>query len=262
MKALRLITSLVTLLTTAIANASDITITSTMNPVLTTTESWNSIINACGTIAPYTGIMCSLAPMPTIRQIARDKTTGIMPLLPYSSMVSNSFIWVMYGSLKNLKSVFWANSVGFVLGTYYMIMFSRYCGPMANNLPGTVDQHWKGTSAIILFNVLLATSLPKPRARDIIGKVGMLSFIILFASPLAALKQVVESKSAASIPLPFTIASVINCLLWSMVGIYDMKDIYIWLPSVLGLCCAVVQLFLKLIYGDRVHMKRKSSVLQ
>lgn len=236
--------------------SSDMTITSTLNTV-STKESWNSIINACGTLAPYTGVLCSLAPLPTIRQVSRDKTTGIMPLLPYSSMVSNSFIWVMYGSLKNLKSVFWANAIGFMLGTYYMLMFSRHCGPLANNLPGTIDQHWKGTSAFIVFNVLLATCLPKNEAKDMIGKVGMLSFIVLFASPLAALQQVIQSKSAASIPLPFTIASTINCLLWSIVGIYGMNDVYIWLPSVLGLCCALVQLLLKLIYGDRVHMRRK-----
>lgn len=90
----------------------------------------------------------------------------------------------------------------------------------------------------------------------------MLSFtVLLFASPLAALKQVIESKSAASIPLPFTIASVINCFLWAVVGLYEMNDVYIWLPSVLGLCCALVQLALKLIYGDKVHVKKSSSIL-
>ena len=206
--------------------------------------------------------MCSLAPLPTINQIARDKTTGIMPMLPYSSMVSNSFIWVMYGSLKDLKPVFFANSAGFILGTYYMFMFSRYCGAMADNLPGTIEQHWKGTSAIVFLNVLLATTLPKNRAQDVVGKAGMLSFIVLFASPLAALKQVIESKSAASIPLPFTIAESVNCFLWTVAGIWEMQDIYIWLPSILGFCCALVQLLLKVMYGDRVHIRRTNSILK
>lgn len=150
--------------------------------------------------------------------------------------------------MKQLESVFWANSIGFLLG-------------IIEHLPGTIDQHWKGPSAIILFNAMLATSLPKNRARDMIRKVGMLSFTVLFASPLAALKQVVESKSAASIPLSFTIASLINCFLWSVVGKYEMNDVYILLPSVLGLCCALVQLALKLIYSDRVQVKRSSGIL-
>ena len=237
------------------SKASDITITSNTNLLQTSSVNWKSAVGACNTVAPFTGILCSLAPLPTIRQISRDKTTGTMPFLPYSSMVSNSFIWVVYGSLKELKSVFLANLVGFMLGTYYMLIFSRYCEPMANNLPGTIEKHWKGTSAIVLFNLMLATYLPKNKAKEIIGKVGMLSFVVLFASPLAALKQVIEAKSAASIPLPFTVASVINCFLWSIVGL-EMHDVYIWLPSVMGLSCAVVQLLLKMIYRDPVNMKQ------
>jgi len=39
----------------------------------------------------------------------------------------------------------------------------------------------------------------------------LLRYIILFASPLAAVKNVIATTSADSIPLPFTIASTINC---------------------------------------------------
>eukprot|EP00804_Cyclotella_cryptica_P025372 CCRYP_012459-RB/>CCRYP_012459-RB protein AED:0.40 eAED:0.40 QI:0/0/0.5/1/0/0/2/1176/227 len=203
-----------------ITRGSDVSITSE-SPV-PTMDTWKSIMSACCKMAPYTGILCSLAPLPTIRQIARDKTTGVMPLLPYSSMVSNSFVWVMYG---------------------------------------TVEQHLKAITSIILLNAVLVFSLPKDRAKDFVGKEGMISFIVLFASPLTALKHVIVSKSAASIPLPFTIASVINCLLWSVVGIFQMRDFYIALPSVMGLCCAVAQLVLKAMYRDRVKVKGSSSIL-
>mmetsp|Transcript_40611 Transcript_40611/g.86500 ORF Transcript_40611/g.86500 Transcript_40611/m.86500 type:complete len:95 (+) Transcript_40611:587-871(+) len=74
--------------------------------------------------------------------------------------------------------------------------------------------------------------------------------MILFASPLAALKNVIATKSAASIPLPFTIASTINCSLWSVAGLLHMKDFYIYFPSMVGLLCAVVQILLKGMYGD------------
>lgn len=241
-----------------IAQGSDVAITAE-SPV-STIDAWKSVISVCYTVAPYTGILCSLAPFPTIRQIAREKTTGVMPLLPYSSMVSNSFLWLMYGSLKNLKSVFWTNSVGFLLGTYYFFMFSTYCGS-TSDLPGTVEQHLKATISIILLNVLLVLSLPKTRAKDVIGKEGMISFIVLFASPLTTLKHVIVSKSATSIPLPFTIASVVNCLLWSVVGIFQMHDFYIAFPSVMGLCCAVAQLLLIAMYYDRVKVTGSSALL-
>ena len=59
-------------------------------------------------------------------------------------MVSNSFVWVMYGLLKKAPSVLYSNAVGVTLGAYYFFMFAKFCGPMACNLPGTVSQHLKG----------------------------------------------------------------------------------------------------------------------
>ena len=76
-----------------------------------------------------------------------------------------------------------------------------------------------------------------------------LRYIILFASPLAAVKNVIATKSADSIPLPFTIASTINCSLWSLVGLFLWKDFNLYFPSIMGLLCALAQLFLKGIYA-------------
>lgn len=106
-------------------------------------------------------------------------------------------------------------------------------------------------SAIILSNVFLAGCVSKEMASQIIGKEGVLFCIILFASPLAALKHVIVSKSAASIPLPFTVACLFNCVAWSCVGIWLMEDFNIYFPNLLGLSCAIAQLALKVMYGDR-----------
>ena len=216
-----------------------------------TDDYWSSFVNLCDTIAPYCGVICFLAPIPTINQIVRDKTVANLPLLPYSSMVSNSFVWVMYGLMKNLPSVWGSNAVGVTLGAYYFYMFTQHCGPMASNLPGTVEQHLKGAGAIILFNLSLAATGISD-ATDIIGKEGVLYCIILFASPLAALKHVIVTKSATSIPLPFTLACFVNCTAWSVTG-WKLDDFNIWFPNILGLSCAVAQLALKGMYGNRAN---------
>ena len=62
----------------------------------------------------------------------------------------------------------------------------------------------------------------------------------------------IANKDASSIPLPFTLASTINCSLWSVAGLLAMKDVNIWFPSVMGLLSALAQLFLKGIYGSGV----------
>lgn len=120
-----------------------------------------------------------------------------------------------------------------------------------NNLPGTISQHQFTIISILLANTFILTNFSKETAARVIGKEGILVFFILFASPLAAIKTVISTKSTATIPLHFTIASAINCSLWSVVGLFNMKDANVYIPSTLGLCCALVQLFLKGVYDDK-----------
>ena len=215
-----------------------------------------SLLTLCSTLAPYCGVLCFLAPMPTILQVSRDKSTGALPLLPYSSMICNSFVWSMYGFLKNLPSVYCSNAVGVILGIYYFRTYSSYCSMGAAK---QIRMHLRGSACIIVGNLCLVHIL-RDMAAEIIGKEGVFYCIVLFASPLVALKHVLETKSATSIPLPFTIACFVNCFCWSMTGWFTMKDFNIYFPNLLGLSCACAQLVLKGVYGDE-RGKRSGSGL-
>ena len=72
----------------------------------------------------------------------------------------------------------------------------------------------------------------------------------MFASPLSALKTVLKTKSAKSIPLPFTLATVLNCFLWSVAGLKDFHDFNVYFPNLVGLGLGLTQVALKLVYGD------------
>lgn len=210
-------------------------------------------LEICNQIAPATSVLCSLAPLPTIIEISRTKSVGSMPLLPYSSMAANGFIWALYGWLTDSPAVKWANVMGTLLGSYYFKEFLRYSSPGSTNLPGTAKQHLMAVTAIFFANSFVLANFSKQYASEVsevVGKEGVLMFIILFASPLAAAKHVIATKDASSIPLPFTIASTINCSLWSIVGLLLYNDFNIYFPSIMGLMCALAQLFLKGIYND------------
>lgn len=145
-------------------------------------------ISKCSQLAPCCSILCSLAPLPTILQVARKKSTGNLPLLPYSSMVANGFIWMLYGFLQDLPSVWSANMVGAILGVYYFKEFKSYCPVSSSNLPGTARQHKLIVSWIIFANLFVVFNMSKTKAADIIGKEAVFMYVVLFASPLAALK--------------------------------------------------------------------------
>ena len=219
-------------------------------------------VQFCGHLAPIFSILVFCAPIPTIRQVSRDKNVGALPLLPYSSMLSSAFLWVMYGILKSEPKIWSANGVGLVLSIWYMYVFTRYCAKQSPTLPGSVLQHFQGCAFIICLTVFIAVTFSTAQAAQVIGNAGVVLCIAMFASPLAALKTVCETKSAKSIPLPFTVAAVINCFLWSVVGILEMHDFNIYFPNLLGLFFGLVQVALKLVYsggGEKDHTESSHS---
>lgn len=220
-----------------------ITVAATGDPTL----SWSEFVTLCGIISPFGSVVLSLAPLPTVLQISRDKTIGKLPLLPYSTMMSNSSLWLMYGLLENLTSVARCSVVGVTMGAFYITVFAQHCGPNTSNLPGTVMQHVKGVGAIILLNLCLAVSGVN-YASQVIGKEGVIICIILFASPLATMQNVIATKSAESIPLPFTLACLFNCTAWFVAGYWQMKDFNIFFPNMLGIFSAAAQVALKIVY--------------
>jgi solute carrier family 50 protein (sugar transporter) len=172
-------------------------------------------------------------------------------------MVCNCFIWVAYGLLKDLPNVWMSNGVGWFLGMFYCSIFRNNCNTVtAVNLPGTIDMHYKTVVTIMTFNSMLIGLYGSNGTADIIGKEGVIICIILFASPLSALRNVILTKSAASIPLPFTLACMANCIAWSVVGLglgheKSSPDFNIYFPNLLGLSCTIAQLLLKGVYGNR-----------
>jgi solute carrier family 50 (sugar transporter) len=208
------------------------------------------LVDFCGHLAPLVSIVVFLAPIPTMQQIKRDQSVGSFPLLPYSSMIASTFLWVVYGLLKTESKIYVTNSVGLMLGAYYFYTFIQFAPPVAATLPGAVVQHQQGMATMILLTAFVAMSNIIPSPERVIGFAGVVFCIALFASPLAALRVVIQTKSAKAIPLPFCVASTVNCLLWTVVGIFYMKDINVWLPNSLGLSFSLIQVILKLVYSD------------
>jgi solute carrier family 50 protein (sugar transporter) len=175
---------------------------------------------------------------------------GPLPLLPYSSMIANCFLWITYGLLKNEPKVWGTNLLGLFFGVYYFLKFTKYAPAKSSTLPGSILQHVNACLSVIAVTFGLVYISPFKDPASIIGNLAVMFCVAMFASPLAALKTVLQTKSAKSIPLPFTLATLLNCFLWSVVGLFDMKDVNIYLPNLLGLACGLAQLTLKLLYGD------------
>lgn len=191
-----------------------------------------------------TGQLLGLSPLGTMHRIVHEGTVGKLPLLPYSAMFVNGSIWALYGLLSANPTIWIPNLVGALLGAVYSIVFLSRCPPDANWLPHTRSVHLQGIASIWIGMIALALFLPTVTAKNVLGSVGTTACIVMFAGPLAALKTILEEKSNRSLPLGFTLAIFVNCLLWATYGYVYLQDPYISVPNGFGLFLSIVQLAL------------------
>jgi len=220
------------------------------------TRGWLSL---CAKLAPASSLVLIMAPLPTMQKIAQDNTVGDLPLLPYSSMFVNTFIWTTYGFLLHDPRLWIPNVLGVALGLYYFSQFSKFCSKNASGLPGTVSHHLQIARLLVLFTFLAAYFMPREIALSFVGMEGIIISIILLASPLSSIKAVMESKSAESIPITFTLACLANTVLWFVLGFFDMHDAIIYGPNIIGILSSIMQLLLKVIYTAGSNVKVSGS---
>ena len=208
-----------------------------------------SWLDVLGRIAPAASLAVFLAPLPTLQEIQRTRTVGHLPLLPYTTMILSAYLWCLYGLLRYEPAVWMTNALGMGFGAYYFGTFVRYVPSRgaAPTLPGRVAQHQQGIGLVVVLTGLLVLSR-SPAATSIIGTAAVTLCLAMFGSPLAALRTVLRTKSAAAIPWPFTVASLVNCFCWTVFGFFTMRDPAVYLTNALGLMFGVAQAALKIIY--------------
>ena len=210
-------------------------------------------------IAPWLSILVFCAPIPTLQQITKDRTVGSLPLLPYTSMIASAFLWTTYGWLNHESTIYMSNSVGLVLGVYYTFRFTRFAPSVSSTLPGSVQNHLLALAAVMAATIVTVLAFSRETSSLWIGRVAVVFCLAMFASPLAALKTVLETKSAASIPLSFTLASTVNCYAWVIVGLFDMHDPNVWGTNGIALLFGLIQIALKIVFHDGVNGVKKEE---
>lgn len=87
---------------------------------------------------------------------------------------------------------------------------------------------------------------------DILGYLAVAMNFVLYLSPLEKVKQVLVTKSAASIPVLMSSAIGFNSLLWFVTGVVD-HDIYLLASNAVGTVLSATQVVLYFIYRPGRH---------
>nr|XP_006811657.1 PREDICTED: sugar transporter SWEET1-like [Saccoglossus kowalevskii] len=71
--------------------------------------------------------------------------------------------------------------------------------------------------------------------------------IAMYASPLAQLREVINSKSTRSMSFPLSVATFIAASLWTLYG-FLLDDLYVMIPNIPGMMTSIIRFCLFFIY--------------
>lgn len=211
-----------------------------------------------GDFAPIINICLRLSPIPTVIRFVAKRTTGSLPLMPYTALLSDSLLWLFYGVLTNDVLLIVTHACNSALASVYTAAYSFVHNRSAPDppdltvLPGRLRHHLSFVGLVVAGSaaVTLLHSSQK-RAEEVLGLCADLGSLSMYASPLTALRAVLREQDASSVPLPYTTACLLNGFSWFVYGWVVADEIVIWAPSAVGLLLASAQLALILRYGQK-----------
>ncbi|RLM80967.1 bidirectional sugar transporter SWEET4 [Panicum miliaceum] len=209
----------------------------------------DTIRTAIGVIGNGTALVLFLSPVPTFIRIWKKGSVEQYSPVPYIATLLNCMIWVLYGlPLVHPHSmlVITINGTGLVIELTYVTLFlhcSRGAARRKVFLLVVAEIVFVGVVAVLVLNLAHTYE----RRSMIVGILGVLFGIGMYAAPLSIMKIVIQTKSVEYMPLSLSLASLVNAICWTAYALIKF-DLYITIPNGLGVLFAGAQVVLYAIY--------------
>ncbi|XP_051150714.1 bidirectional sugar transporter SWEET17-like [Andrographis paniculata] len=203
-----------------------------------------------GVIGNIISVLVFLSPVKTFVRIVKQRSTEEFDSLPYICTLLNSCLWTYYGVTKpGSYLVATVNGFGIVVELIYVALFLAYAATPRKRartgiLAGILDVGVFG--AAVLATALLLEGEAKI---NVIGFACAGLNIIMYASPLAAMKTVVTQKSVEYMPFLLSFFLFVNGGVWTLYGVL-MRDLFVGVPNGMGFLLGTLQLVLYAIYRN------------
>ncbi|CAL5415497.1 unnamed protein product [Camellia sinensis] len=202
-----------------------------------------------GVIGNIVSVLVFLSPIGTFWRVIKHRSTEEFESLPYICTLLNSSLWTYYGITKPGEIlVATVNGFGIVVEAVYVTLFLIYApkGMRAKTaiLVGILDV---GLLAVAIAVTQLAMN--RDVRIDAIGFMGAALNIIMYASPLAAMKTVVTTKSVEYMPFFLSFTLFFNGGIWAFYAVL-VHDLFLGVPNGTGFILGIAQLVLYAIYRN------------
>ncbi|GLT37990.1 hypothetical protein SLA2020_122690 [Shorea laevis] len=214
-----------------------------------------------GVIGNVISVLLFLSPLGTFRRIVKNRSTEEFESLPYICTFLNSALWTYYGIIKSGSYlVATVNGFGAVVEIVFLTLFLIFAPPRTRAktaiLVGLLDVGFLA-AAVLIAQLILNGDL----RIDVIGFLGAGLNIIMYGSPLAAMKTVVTTKSVEYMPFLLSLFVCLNGGIWTFYAVL-VADYFLGVPNGIGFLLGAAQLLLYAIYRKPRSPKRSPDDLE
>ncbi|KAB2599384.1 bidirectional sugar transporter SWEET17 [Pyrus ussuriensis x Pyrus communis] len=202
-----------------------------------------------GVIGNIISVLMFLAPVPTFWRIVKHRSTEDFQSLPYVCTLLNSSLWTYYGIIKPGELlVATVNGFGATVEIIYLCLFLIYAPEKMRVktaiLIGTLDVGFLAVAILATWLALLGDT-----RIDAIGFICAGLNIIMYGSPLVAMKTVVTTKSVEYMPFFLSFFFFLNGGVWTFYA-WLFQDVFLGVPNGIGFLLGTTQLVLYAIYRN------------
>jgi len=173
-------------------------------------------------------------------RIYRMHTTGDISGFPFVATLVNCTLWLLYGYTANNSTIMIVNFIGATLQMFYALTYLRYT-PDRNSYIHLIGSAVLFLAAVLFYFQFLVSDREIAAFRA--GLIASVATVIMFGSPLASLREVVQKQSTESLSLALCFANFIVPIEWVLYGIL-INDKFVQVPNFLGAILGFIQVSL------------------
>eukprot|EP00397_Hematodinium_sp_SG-2012_P061210 GEMP01080721.1.p1 GENE.GEMP01080721.1~~GEMP01080721.1.p1 ORF type:complete len:236 (+),score=23.30 GEMP01080721.1:160-867(+) len=199
-------------------------------------EEVRAAFEVVGSLLP---LILFLSPMTAINEVIMNKSVGLLPSLPFTSMFVNCFLWSLFGYKLMEKAMILPNSFGLLLACYYLKTYNEYkIEPM--------------TKALSVMTLICFTGLMAYRLEDTthIGNMASIASISMLSAPLMQAKNVIKTGNTAALgTVSMSLVGLCTAFTWTIIGSVYLNNFQVFMANFLGFVASCVTLMLFVIFG-------------
>lgn len=217
-----------------------------------------------------TSIGLRVSPWPDFFGIHKNRSTGDVALLPVVTLLLNNSALGTYSyAIGNIAPLFVTSAFGVCTSLFFIFIFHYY----TQDRRAVYKMLAMGAAFIgieLLYTVLAlsgATHQPRGQVGTILGWVTIATSVLQFVAPLATIRQVLASKSSASLPFTMCLMNVVNGGAWVAYALV-VSNSFVLAPNVVGVSFGATQVALWTLYrppsakGDKAPPSSPSTDCQ